>query len=276
MQQQYIELRERREIGTILSDSFTFIRINKNLLWNVLLKTSGIFFLLSIVLAGLYQYANISSWGTSDPLSLFVLVFLMMFSGILFYASISAAIYSFMENYIVTKGNVQEEIVIQQARSNIGAIVLLSIVSAIIMFCSFIFFIIPGFYVAVPITLVIPIFCFRKLGKIDSIHAAFKLVSGYWWITFGTILITYIVFLIITFVFQLPSSVYLGLKTFFSAAGGDGDLSGDFIYLILATLSSASSNLISIMIVISIGLIYFDLDEEKNRTGIKAKLEELG
>lgn len=276
MPQPYIELRERRELGTIISDSFTFIRINRRLLWNVLIKTSGVFFLLSVALAGLYQYMNASSWMVSDPLTLLLVVFLLMFSSILFYSSIAAAIYSFMQYYIDTKGDVQEEVVIQEARSKIGHVIVLSIISAFIMFFALILFIIPGIYVAIPLALVLPVFCFRKIGIMESIQAAFKLVSGYWWITFGTLLVVYIVFMVISFVFQLPSTIYLGVKTFFSATGGNGELSGDFIYLILATVSSASSNLLSVIVVICIGLIYLDLDEEKNRTGIKAKLEELG
>ena len=82
--------------------------------------------------------------------------------------------------------------------------------------------------------------------------------------------------MIISFVFQIPGSVYMVAKSFVSATGGNADMSGDFLYLILATVSSAAGNLISIPMTIAFGLIYFDLDEEKNRTGIKAKLEELG
>lgn len=275
-QQSYLELRERRELGTILSDSFTFIRINRSLLWDVLLNTSGIFFLLAIVVAGFYQYATTSSWMTSDPLSFFLVLFLLMLTSILFYASLSAAIYAFMKNYIDNKGDVQKEVVIQEARSNMGDLIILSIITAIIMFFGFIFLVIPGIYLSVPMAMVYPVFCFQKLGKFASISGAFKLISDYWWVTFGTLLVIYIVFMIMSFVFQLPSTIYLAVMAFFSAASGNPELSGDFIYLILSTISSAASNLLSVIIVVCLGLVYLDLDEEQNRTGIKAKLEELG
>ncbi|MDR7129332.1 hypothetical protein J2X69_001669 [Algoriphagus sp. 4150] len=276
MQQPYLELRTKRELGTILSDSFTFIRINSTLLWNILLKTSAVFFVLTVLLSGLYQYGNIALWVTTDPLYFFVVLLLMLLGSMLFYASVSAAIYAFMQNYIETKGNVQEEVVIQNARAKIGHLVLLSVMCYLLMILGFMFFIIPGIYFIVPVSMVFPVFCFLGIGKIDSIRAAFKLVSGYWWVTFGTLLVLFIVIGIISFVFQLPGTVYLGTKTFFSVVGGNEELSGDFIYLLLATLGSAASNLISIVMVVAFGLIYFDLDEEKNRTGIKAKLEDLG
>ncbi|WPR73970.1 hypothetical protein [Algoriphagus sp. NG3] len=276
MQQPYLELRTKRELGTILSDSFTFIRINISPLWNVLLKTSGVFFVLTVLLSGLYQYVYTASYMTTDPLYFFVVLLLMMLGSVLFYASVSSGVYAFMQNYIETKGNIQEEVIIQNARTKIGQLVLLSVMCYMLIVLGFLFFIIPGIYFMVPVFLVFPVFCFLGMGKIDSIRAAFKLISGYWWVTFGTILVLSIVIGIISFVFQLPSTVYLGTKTFFSAVDGNGEVSGDFIYLLLATISSAASNLISIVMVVAFGLIYFDLDEEKNRTGIKAKLEDLG
>lgn len=276
MQQPFLELRERRELGTILSDSFTFIRINKTPLWNVLVRTSAVFFLLTIFLSGLYSYGSASSWMISNPFILLVVVFCMMFSSILFYASTSAGVYSFMKNYIETKGEVQEEVIVKNARSKIVHLVIISFISAVMLFIGFIFFVIPGVYLMTPLAMAIPVFCFQKLGKIDSIRAGFKLVSDHWWETFGTLLVIYIVFMIITFAFQLPSTIYMGGKAFFPTSGEPGDFSGDFIYLILSTISSAASNFISIIIVVCIGLVYLDLDEQKNRTGIKAKLEELG
>ncbi len=276
MQQPYIELRERRELGTILSDSFTFIRLNKTPLWNVLLRTSGVFFLLSVLLSGLYQYVYIESWMTSDPLYFFVVLFLMLFGSIFFIASLAAGIYAFMQNYIETKGDVQEEVIIQNARVKVGQLVLLSVICYFIFILGGLFFIIPGIYFLVPLAIVFPVFYFKGIGKRASIKAAFKLTSGYWWVTFGTILVIVIVIGIISFVFQIPSTLYLGTKTFYSATGGNGELSGDFIYLLLATIASAASNLLSIVMVIAFGLVYFDLDEEKNRTGVMAKLDDLG
>lgn len=128
----------------------------------------------------------------------------------------------------------------------------------------------------IPITLAFPLCFFNKTGKIEGIKAAFKLISGYWWVTFGTFLVVGIVIGVISFVFQLPGVIYLGGKTFVAVQEGGEAFGGDFIYMILATLSSAASNLLSLIFTVSLGLIYFDLDEEKNRTGLKAKLDDLG
>lgn len=276
MQQYYLELRARRELGTILSDSFAFVRLNTKPLFNVLLKTSGVFFLISVLLSGFYQYASAATWITTEPFYFFAILFLMLLGSILFFTSSASAIFAFMENYIANKSNVQEDEIIKSAWSKMGQLMLLTIICSILMIIGFLFFLIPGIYFLVPFAVVIPIFCFERQGIIDSIKASFKLTSGYWWITFGTFLVVAIVIGIISFVFQLPGTIYLGGKTFFATSEGVSAFSGDFIYLILATIGSAASSLLSIISTISLGLIYFDLDEEKNRTGLKAKLDDLG
>lgn len=276
MQQHYLELRTRRELGSILSDSFTFVRINAKPLFNVLLKTSGVFFLVAVLLSGLYQYASAGASMTTDPSFFFSVLLLMLFGSILFFTSLVAGIFSFMENYVANQGAVEEEVITRAAWSKIGSLIMLSIICYLIMMIGLVLFVIPGIYFLVPFAMVYPLICFQKLGIVESIKAAFKLTSGYWWVTFGTILVVSIVIGIISFVFQLPASVYLGGKAFFASGEGAGAFSGDFIYLILATIGSAASNLLSIVLTICLGLIYFDLDEEKNRTGLKAKLDNLG
>lgn len=277
--QNYIELRKKRDLGEILSDTFAFARINSKPLFNILLKTTGIFFLLSVLFSGYYQYTNLNRLVTEDLATFGISIVLLMIGSVLYYASATSSIFAFMQQYLDTKGKVSEEPVIREAKSNIGQMILLSIMAYLLLIFGFVFFFFPGIYFIVPIALAFPVFFFKKLGKRDSIRAAFKLVSGYWWVTFGTIVVMAILISIISFVFQLPGTVYIGVKAFFEASQGSSEFEefgGDFIYLLLATIGSAASNLLSIFMIIATGLVYFDLDEEKNRTGIKAKLEELG
>jgi hypothetical protein len=276
MQQPYLELRTRRELGTILSDSFAFVRINLKPLINVLLKTAGVFFLITVLFSGIYQYGSSAQWVLNEPLYFGISFLLLIIGGMLFFASSAAAIFAFMENYTLTKGQVEEESIIQTAKSYIGEFVLLTIMGYPMLILGLVFFIIPGVYFMIPLALAFPLYFFKKTGKIEGIKAAFKLTSGYWWVTFGTILVVGIVIGIISFVFQLPGVIYLGGKTFVAVQDGGEAFGGDFIYLILATVSAAASNLLSVIFTVALGLIYFDLDEEKNRTGLRAKLDDLG
>jgi hypothetical protein len=272
-------LRKKRDLGEILSDTFAFARINRKPLFNILLKTTGIFFLLNVLFSGFYQYVNVNQMILTDPAAFFGALFLLMLGSILYYASATAAIYSTMQNYMISKGNIDEPGILRAAKERIGQMIMLSIIAYLVIALGFVFLIIPGIYFIVPMVMAFPVFFFKELGKTESIRAAFKLVSGYWWVTLGTIIVISILIGIISFVFQLPGTVYLGVKTFFSISQDNADLegmSGDYIYLLLATIGSAASSVMSIFLIIATGLVYFDLDEGKNKTGIRAKLEDLG
>lgn len=272
----YLELRKRRELGEILSDTFTFARINSKSLIPVLIKTTGIFFLIHLLFSVAYQYTTMENMVLTNTGLFFGSLFLMLLGSLIYYASASAAIYSYMINYIETKGLVHTDQIIQNSRSKLVSLLLLGILSYFILITGLLFFLIPGVYLLVPVALSFPLLIFRNLRKRDSLKASFKLISDRWWVTFGTLLVVGIVIGIISFVFSLPPSVYLAVKTLVIESGETQVLGGDFIFLILSSLSSAVGNLLSIFIIIAVGLVYFDLDEEKNKTGIRVKLEELG
>lgn len=272
----YLELRKRRELGEILSDTFTFARINSKSLIPVLIKTTGIFFLIHLLFSVAYQYTTMENMVLTNTGLFFGSLFLMLLGSLIYYASASAAIYSYMINYTETKGLVHTDQIIQNSRSKLVSLLLLGILSYFILITGLLFFLIPGVYLLVPVALSFPLLIFRNLGKRDSLKASFKLISDRWWITFGTLLVVGIVIGIISFVFSLPPSVYLAVKTLVIESGETQVLWGDFIFLFLSSLSSAVGNLLSIFIIIAVGLVYFDLDEEKNKTGIRVKLEELG
>lgn len=272
----YLELRKRRELGEILSDTFTFARINSKSLIPVLIKTTGIFFLIHLLFSVAYQYTTMENMVLTNTGLFFGSLFLMLLGSLIYYASASAAIYSYMINYTETKGLVHTDQIIQNSRSKLVSLLLLGILSYFILITGLLFFLIPGVYLLVPVALSFPLLIFRNLGKRDSLKASFKLISDRWWITFGTLLVVGIVIGIISFVFSLPPTVYLAVKTLVIESEETQVLGGDFIFLILSSLSSAVGNLLSIFIIIAVGLVYFDLDEEKNKTGIRVKLEELG
>ncbi|GMQ27650.1 hypothetical protein [Algoriphagus confluentis] len=273
--QTYFELRKRRELGEILSDTFTFARINSKTLLPILIKTTGVFFLINLFFSAVYQYTTLDNLAVTNPGLFFGSLLLMLMGSLLYYASASSAIYSFMADYLENKGLVDPNQITQKSWSLMVNLLLLGLMVYFILLIGLVFFLIPGIYLLIPAALSFPILIFRNLGKWESFKASFKLVSGYWWVTFGTLLVVVIVIGIISFVFSLPATVYLSLKTLVVEPETNA-MSGDFIFLLLSTLSSAVGNLLSIFLIIAMGLVYFDLDEEKNKTGIRAKLEELG
>jgi hypothetical protein len=270
----YIEFKKRRELGEILSDTFTFTRQNFKSLFNVLLKTCGIYFLIFLVLNAYYQYSSLGITPDQIGSTFFISILLFLVSVLLYYGASASATFNFIKLYNQNKGIINEEEVIQSSKRHISSLILLGFFGYFLIVFGFVLFIIPGFYLLVPIAISFPFLVFNDAGKRESIKKSMTLISGNWWVTFGTIFVTSLILGIISLTFQIPSYIYLGIKTFLSAT--DGTTTNDFIFVILTTLGSAASAILGILLYVALGFIYFDLDEEKNKTGLKAKIEELG
>ena len=275
----YLPLRKRRELGTILSDTFAFSRTNAKQLYSVLVKTCGIPFLVIILASAYYQYVLMNPEPMTVAVEIGLALFAMALSGGIFYAISAATVYSFIHEYEVNKGLVNDATVIDNAKGKFGGLILLLIVSYFMLVFGFIFFVIPGIYFLVPLGIVFPLMILRNTSIGTSISQSFELIKGYWWVTFGSILVVAIIIGVISFAFSMPALIYLMIKTAIVASQTSVNALGtpnDFIYLILATLGNAASYVLSIIMLIALAIIYYDLDEEKNNTGIRQKIEELG
>ncbi|MCH7397497.1 hypothetical protein MM236_05835 [Belliella sp. DSM 107340] len=275
----YLPLRKRRELGTILSDTFAFSRTNAKQLYSVLVKTCGIPFLVVILASAYYQYVLMNPEPMTVAVEIGLALFAMALSGGIFYAISAATVYSFIHEYEVNKGLVNDASVIDNAKGKFGGLILLVIVSYFMLVFGFIFFVIPGIYFLVPLGIVFPLMILRNTSVGSSISQSFELIKGYWWVTFGSILVVAIIIGVISFAFSMPALIYLMIKTAIVASQTSVNALGtpnDFIFLILATLGNAASYILSVIILIALAIIYYDLDEEKNNTGIRQKIEELG
>lgn len=278
MTNNYIQFKKRRELGEILSDTFAFVRGNFKDLFTVLIRTSLIPFILVILASVYYQYV-IGNISEITPYSAVFSLGGLGLAGLLFYATSSATVYSFIKEYDSTKGKLLNlEYVVSEAKSNIGNMIGLTLLAYLMLIFGLIFFVIPGIYFLVPLTVVFPILLFKETTIFGALGESFKLIKGFWWVTFGTVIVIAIIIGVMSFAFSVPALIYNVTKMVITSSN-EGTLTsgnpGDFIYLTLSALGSAGSNLLSIVFLVAIGFVYYDLDEEQNRTGLKQKIEEL-
>lgn len=278
MTNNYIQFKKRRELGEILSDTFGFVRANFKGLFTVLLRTSLIPFIL-VILASVYYQFVIGNLTDITPYSAVFSLGGLGLAGLLFYATSSATVYSFIKEYDETKGQeLNLEYITSEAKANIGNMIGLTLLAYLMLIFGIAFFIIPGIYFLVPLAVIFPILLFKETTIFGAIKEGFRLTKGFWWITFGTVLVIAIIIGVMSFAFSVPALIYSITKMIITSSSGGsltGGNPGDFIYLALSALGSAGSNLLSIVFLVALGFVYYDLDEEKNRTGLKQKIEEL-
>ncbi|MDH7447070.1 hypothetical protein [Aquimarina sp. 2201CG14-23] len=289
MNNQYIDFKKKRELGDILTDVFAFLRTNFKTLFSVLLKTSGVVFIILLLSIGYYTYA---SSNLMDPFnigggselfnsgSLIISVLIMLVSVLLFYGLIFGTVLHYIKVYIDHDGVIDQQLVVDGVKKDLGSIMGLAILSSIMTMIGLALCILPGIYLYVPLSLVFPILVFRKSSVFDAIGESFELVKNEWWITFATLLVIGILSYVISMVFSIPAIMYTFFKTFTAATEGtfsDPSSMFDWVFIVLNTLASVVQYIIIYLFTsISSAFIYFNLNERKHHTGTLEQIDSLG
>lgn len=287
MKANYIELKKERELGEIISDTFLFLRHNYKVLLKLILKITwpALFFVL--VSFGYYfwswngdlfsSYININSMNNLDFTG-FLAVIIMIIAISVYYALLHGTVLGAMKSYAENKGEIMEEAVEWEVRSKFWKLWGGNILVGILTFFGILLCIIPGIYLMVPLSLITSVIIFQNKGVMDAFAECFQLIKNNWWITFATILIIGILFYIINFVLQLPLTIYVLSKVFVENPDGIVDSDGvmNWIVISLNLLFTLLQYILFSIIVISLGFIYFNLNEKKYHTGTFEEIDNLG
>jgi hypothetical protein len=192
-----IQFRKKRELGEIISDSFTFIKQE----FKPLLQLITTYVLPFLVLYGVvqiyFQKKIFAAVDISNPETLMANIGpfysnILLFSlfGVFVHALLIGAVYSYIEVYIKEgKGNFD----LTEVKTNLFANGQLAIGSGILYYAIAMFglllFIFPGFYFAVIFSLVAAIVIFEKKGIGHAFSSSWKLVRTQWWQTLLLIII---------------------------------------------------------------------------------------
>lgn len=270
-------LQKYRDIGDILTDTFSYIRNHYRSLGKGLLYFVMPFYFASAFLVG-NASATYFDVVSSTPLD----EFSFSFFGIEFWAGIlmtmlgSCAIFTVTLNHIrQTKGT--EEIDYSQLMNGFPLLfinlLLLFLFTGLAIFTGLIFFLIPGIYIGVKLAVAPAALAFENRNPLDAMSRSWKLTRSNWWLSFGIYIILYIITTMMSYVLVIPSSLVISLISSAGAASGGmwGTLNSIFNGLMVMV-----SSLFTIVLIIGMALHYYNLIERKEGTGLKSQIEELG
>lgn len=287
-----IEFKKEREIGEMLADSFTFLRRNLSGLWNAFVRNSLVWFIIFLVGSGFYMYnvgdlfENLAFIDNPENVAkvfktfgkTFIYSTIFMVLSLLFFASFSTVIFSYIKNYISTEGNIDQSEIKNTYNKHFTTVVLASFIWGILGFVGFILCILPGIYIATVLSLISAIIVFEDKSLGDAFNYCFSLIKENWWMTFLALVVFYIIISVVKSIFQLPAMIYSMLEIFsqsFSAPGTELAMMTDWVYISLSMFATLCGELMNVFIIIAIGLIYFNLNEKKNLTGTLEELDRL-
>ncbi len=275
------QLEKNRDFGELFNDTFLFIKYNfKNLLMGMIYFVIP-FALLQGIALGVYQYQALSSLTigqTSNPFtngggSSLLITYLFM---LITYSFAMAFVFQYIKLYKSTEGN---EIELKQVWKLMLGVVpkifLAIIVIGLMSGLGFIFLIIPGIYLMICFSLVIPIIIFEGDSLGEAISACFSLIKNNWWQTFGFLLILGLIAGALQFVFQLPATIYQAMAAFHTIQN-EPTSANQSLSILFSIIQAMGASLMQIIPFIGVGILYFSLVEQKQNPALLKELESVG
>jgi len=287
-----INFKRERDLGVIITDAFGFIRTEWKQLFTYIFKITWPFLVLSLVVLVIYFYAikgNLDALVNNSvkmgPFALFsgsslIYGFFLLIVVLTIYTLLQLIVSYYVKSYITNEGQANYDEILQGVKAKFWTTLGYLIVTYMISTLGTFFCILPGIYLFIVFSMGVYIIVFQDKNIGETISHCFVLIKDKWFDTFGVIIVVSILIGIIGYVFSIPGLIYYLVRIVTSISKSDPtavfSLFSDPIYLALNILSYAGRFLLSAITVVAIALVYFDLNEQKFRTGTIETIDNLG
>jgi hypothetical protein len=294
MQDNYINFKKERDLGSIISDTFKFIRHEYKSIFRLYIRHVGWLLLLVVAMSTYYQYKSLNITGdfinSGNPQDFLLemvsetglAILLLSLTSIAYSALSITTINSIIKSYVNNDGEIKDEDVRQFIGQYFGNTLLSLIMVGILIFIGFLLCVLPGIYLIVPLSVIFPIIVFQEKSFSDAFTESFKLIKQNWWITFATLIVITLLIWLISSLFQLPIVIMSAIETFtFTSIEETGtpttsNLAGNWLYMTFYVLASLAQYILGIVTLISMVFIYFNLNEYHNKTGTLEDIDRIG
>ncbi|MDY0903858.1 hypothetical protein [Pedobacter sp. CFBP9032] len=274
-----VEFKKRRDFGQVINDTFTFIRQNIKPLIKTYFTFCGLFVLASMATLLLQQFKMVNVINTvggmrhTSGIGLYgVEYFLSLIFSFASYSSMTVAVLSYIAIY-VQKGNQTPTLdeVWGFFKYYFFRVFGSSFLLMLLLIIGFMFCLVPGFYLFPFIAMMFPIMVIENSSLSYSFSRSFSLIKENFWVTFGTLIIVWIIVYACTTLIVLPTSLF-NMLSMFSSKNPQMSLTLSLITTVLQSLCQV----FTIVPIITISLMYFNLVEEKESVGLMERISNFG
>ena len=279
-----IRLRQVRDLGQVISDTFVFLRQN----WKPLYKALAFGTLPLLVLGSFLMMRFVTDTMTRamhDPMatpnvmgmlgSMF-LGYLVIGVGLLMFVSIIQEYlraYLDGEHHMLSTGDL-----LRRALGQVPTYLGLAIVAAVIVMALCLVFVLPGIWIAICLCLVNTCHGIERTGVFGSIGRSFQLVKGAWWSTFGILFLLGLLVGAIAYAVMIPFYAVMGLGMMSGMQpGGDPQEAANSMLGMMPLMMGVMSLVYFVLYPIPIvgaALQYFSQVEQKEQRGLGDRLPE--
>ncbi|MGN8071309.1 hypothetical protein [Mucilaginibacter sp. SG564] len=283
-----VELAKIRDFGEIISDTFLFIRQNIKPLLKYFFTFCGIFVAGGIVCAALYQLKwagtmnslRAGAFNTNQykpsPFSFFgPEYFLLILFGILSFTALTVTFLSYIALYkekgkqVPTTEEMWGYIKYYFLRV-LGSSILLHI---LLIFASLLCGV-PGIYLSPIFALIFPIMVIENASFGYAFSRSFFLIKDNWWVTFGALVVIWIIFYVAIVVITIPTTIINMISLITAPQKGGAAFSAPAA--IIGAALQQLCQVFGVLPVTALALCYFNLTESKDGTSLMDKINKLG
>jgi len=152
-----------------------------------------------------------------------------------------------------------------------------TIVISILITIGFMFFILPGIYFMIILSLIFPIMFIENKGLSKNFNRCFQVIKDNWWITFAILLVASIIVGFVGGIVSIPLQFYIQFKipTIIQSGGDWSQLNIPFVVISYILLIVLSTYLRSFVYIVT-GIQYFSLSEKDGSSTIMDRINQIG
>ncbi|MGZ2371995.1 hypothetical protein ACXR6G_19665 [Ancylomarina sp. YFZ004] len=279
MNENYLNLHEKREFGDVISAIFLFLKQNLGRIFKILIIYAAPFALLFGISSSIANYKLLSSLGSGNALDPFAsfssAMLLSYFFMFLSYTMVYGVILEYMKLYQAEGSQFDLARVGTELIKDIRKILWTSFIVGLLTVVGCMFFLIPGIFLGVCFGLVLPMRVFENISLGDALGRSFKLIKSNWWWTFLILFIVCLIAGVLQMLFGIPVTIYQGISTLHMSQNGGMELNQPLMIL-LYTIASLGAVMLQTLPIIGIAFQYFNLVEEKESANLLKELETIG
>lgn len=283
-----IQLFQQRDFGNKINATFQYLTQNFRSLGLALLYIVGPVAVVAGIASGVLQSnllrlsTDAAKMQSDNPLAAFQILsqftspsfWLTMLFGLLANVAVVLTTYAHMKLYERKNGDgdaISVADVWAEVQPAIGRGIIISILGSIITGVATLFFVIPGIYVGVVLSLALAVTSFEGTDFGRTWDRCFKLIRDKWWSTLGLIVVVAIIVGIVGLLFAIPT----GIIAFLIGAKMLPDVSTAWL-VIGNVIALVGRTLLNAVLYLAIGFQYTNLVERQEGRGLNAAIDSIG
>lgn len=273
-------LRQKRDLGEILSATFSFIRLHfKYLFKNILIIAVPIMLLSSYSIYLFYDnmFKNINQNYKPNPLGMMEnMLFMMLAVGFAVLILNAVVVEYFRLSLEYDRKEIVPRLIIDGLKKRILRYLGMSILMLLMILIGSLFFIIPGIYLGVALSLVFFIIGIENTDIGDAISRTFTLIKGYWWRSFGLYILAGIIQTVLSYAIILPISIGTSIISAQSVLTNSGSPQQFGVIMAITTAISFFIMILTrVFTLLVIGINYFSIVEAKEEVYLSKQIEQI-